>query len=309
MAAELAEDGSIELNRAERAEHPLAGVAYAVGAFVSWGLLPIYFQLFKHLAPMEILAQRVFWTFLTVLGIQALLGRLKNLRALVADKKTAFAWCASSLCIGGNWLIFVFAATHGQVLETSLGYFICPLLNVLLGVVLLGERLTPARTVAVGLAAIAIAVRIALYGHVPVIALTLAASFAAYGYLRKHLKADPLTGLLGDTLFLVPAAIAYLGYSLAHGSNAFLNGSNLDRLAIYLLAPITLVPLGWFAAGAKRLPLVTLGFIQYLAPSLSFLSAILLLGEHMDTSQLAAFGLIWIGLALYTADAWKSRVQ
>lgn len=303
MAAELTEDASITTR-----EHPLAGIAYAVGAFTAWGILPLYFQWLHHIAPVEILAQRIFWTFVTVLGIQFALGRLGGLKALIATPKTAFAWIASSLCIGANWLIFVYAATHGQVLETSLGYFICPLLNVLLGVVLLGERLSPVRALAVLLAATAILLRIGLYGHLPLIALSLAASFAAYGFLRKQLKADPLTGLLGDTLFLVPPAFGYLVYTAINGSNTFLVGSNVDRVLLYLLAPITLVPLAWFAAGAKRLPLATLGFVQYLAPSLSFLGAILVLHEPIDASQLAAFALIWLALVLYTTDAWKSRV-
>ena len=290
-------------------EHPLAGVGFAVGAFVSWGLLPLYFQLVKHVSPPELLAQRVFWTFLTVLGIQAALGRLGGLRALVRDRRAVFAWLASSLLIGSNWLIFVYAATTGHVLETSLGYFICPLLNVLLGVVLLGERLTAARTVAVGLAGAAVAVLIAFYAKPPLIALSLAASFAVYGFLRKQLQADALTGLLGDTLFLVPPALAYLAYSAVQGENIFLIGTNTERVLIYLLAPITLIPLGMFAAGAKRLPLATLGFVQYLAPSISFLCAVFLLREPFTAPQLAAFVLIWLGLLLYSVDAWRNRAQ
>lgn len=289
------------------AEHPLLGLACAVGAFVSWGLLPLYFQWLKHIAPMEILAERIWWTFVTVVIVQLALGRLGSVRLLVQNRRTVLAWLASSLCIGSNWLIFVYAATHGQVLETSLGYFICPLLSVLLGVAVLGERLTRARMVAVGLAAAAVGVLVMFYAKLPLIALSLAASFAVYGLLRKQLKADPLTGLLGDTLFLVPAAIAYLVVGASHGENIFLSGGNADRVLLYLLAPITLIPLGLFAAGAQRLPLATVGFVQYVAPTLSFLCAIFVLREPFTTPQLAAFGLIWAGLLLYTADAWKQR--
>jgi chloramphenicol-sensitive protein RarD len=302
VAIELTEETVVEAR-----EHPLTGVAYAVGAFTAWGLLPLYFRWLQHIRPTEILAQRIFWTFVTVVLVQLALGRLSDARALVSSKKAALAWLASSLCIGSNWLIFVYAATHGQVLETSLGYFICPLLNVLLGVVLLGERMGRARAAAVGLAACAVLVLIVFHARLPLIALSLAASFAAYGFLRKQLKADPLTGLLGDTLFLVPAAIAYLGYSALHGENAFISGTNQDRVLLYLLAPITLIPLGFFAAGAKRLQLATLGFVQYLAPTLSFLGAIFLLHESFSTAQLLAFLLIWIGLLLYTLDAWRTR--
>lgn len=304
MSAVLTEEAPITVR-----EHPLTGVGFAVAAFVTWGLLPLYFQLLKHVTPMELLAQRVFWTFVTVLLIQAALGRLGDLRALVQDKRAVFAWVASSLLIGSNWLIFVYAATHGQVLQTSLGYFICPLLNVLLGVLLLGERLTPARTAAVGLAGAAVALLIFVYAQLPLIALSLAGTFAGYGFLRKHLKADPLTGLLGDTLFLMPAALAYLLNSTAHGENLFVSGNNTERLLLYLLAPITLIPLGMFAAGARRLPLATLGFAQFLAPSISFLCAVFLLREPFTTPQLLAFTLIWAGLALYTLDAWRNRTR
>ncbi len=302
MSAVLTEEGSLTVR-----EHPLTGVGFAVGAFVSWGLLPLYFQLLKHISPAELLAQRIFWTFLTVLGIQAALGRLGDLRALVRDKRAVLAWLASSLLIGSNWLIFVYAATHGQVLETSLGYFICPLLNVLLGVVLLGERLTPARTLAVVLAAAAVGVLIVFYAKLPLIALSLAGSFAVYGFLRKQLQADALTGLLGDTLFLVPVALIYLANSTVQGANQFLIGTNTERVLLYLLAPITLIPLGMFAAGARRLPLATLGFVQYLAPSISFLCAIFVLREPFTTPQMVAFLLIWVGLVLYSVDAWRSR--
>jgi chloramphenicol-sensitive protein RarD len=303
----VAIEATDDTDLASSAEHPMLGIACAVGAFVSWGLLPLYFQWLKHIPPMEILAERIWWTFVTVLLVQAALGRLGGLRALVQNRRTVLAWLASSLCIGANWLIFVYAATHGQVLETSLGYFICPLLNVLLGVAVLGERLTGARILAVGLAACAVGVLIVFYAKLPLIALSLAASFAVYGLLRKQLKADPLTGLLGDTLFLVPAAIAYLAVGVSHGENSFLSGNNTDRILLYLLAPITLIPLGLFAAGAQRLPLATVGFVQYLAPTISFLCAIFVLHEPFTTPQLVAFALIWSGLALYTADAWKQR--
>lgn len=303
-AASLTEEAPITVR-----EHPLTGIGFAVAAFTTWGFLPLYFQLLTHVSPTELLAQRVFWTFVTALTIQTALGRLGVLRALIQDRRAIFAWIASSLLIGANWLIFVYAATHGQVLQTSLGYFICPLLNVLLGVLLLGERMTPARTIAVGLATAAVALLIIVYAKIPLIALSLAATFAGYGFLRKHLKADPLTGLLGDTMFLLPAALAYLLNATAHGENHFVIGSPAERVLLYLLAPITLIPLGMFAAGAKRLPLATLGFAQYVAPSISFLCAVFLLREPFTTPQLAAFVLIWTGLALYSLDAWKNRTR
>jgi len=290
-----------------RQEHPLTGVLYAVGAFATWGVLPLYFQMLKHVSPGQLLAQRVWWTFLTVILVQLFLGRLGNILQIFRSRKIFFAWLASSLLIGSNWLIFVYAATHGQVLETSLGYFICPLFNVVLGAIVFRERLTRPRILALALATLAVTILIVFYARLPIIALSLAATFAAYGLLRKKLDTDPLTGLLADTLFLVPAAFFYLVQAAATGSNTFVHGDNSDRLLLYLLAPITLIPLGFFAAGAQRLQMATLGFLQYLTPTISFLCAILLLREPFTTPQLIAFVLIWAGLLIYSAEAIYRR--
>lgn len=284
-----------------------SGALAVVTAFTVWGVLPLFFVLLSHVDATEILAQRVLWALVAVVLIKVLLGQGKDLKRIFESRQSIQTFALSSLLIGGNWLIFIYGMKTGQVLQSSLGYFICPLMNVALGIVLFGERLRPARAWAVGLATAAVLLLIAFHGQVPYIALSLAATFAFYGVLRKQAKVDPITALYGDTIFLVPLALPFLAYLAYQGNSAFLNEGWLDRGLLMALAPITIVPLGLFAFGAKRLDLATVGFAQYIAPSLQFVVAVFVLHEPFSGVQLGAFSLIWIALALYSADTLAVR--
>jgi len=283
------------------------GALSVITAFTVWGILPLFFVLIAHVGAMEILAQRVLWALLAVVALKYALGQSRDLYALLSHRKTAITFAVSALLIGANWLIFVYGMKTGQVLQSSLGYFICPLLNVLLGVAFFGERLRPARALAVGLAFAAVALLVVLHGSIPYIALSLAGTFALYGLIRKQTAVDPITALFGDTIFLLPLALPYLGYLAYTGNSAFIAGGLVDKGYLMALAPITIIPLGLFAVGAKRLDLATLGFAQYIAPSLQFIIAVFILSEPFSTVQFMAFSLIWLALALYSADALAVR--
>jgi chloramphenicol-sensitive protein RarD len=291
------------------ARQTAAGAIAVLTAFFLWGVFPLYFQLLKHVGATELLVQRILWTALALFAVKLLAGRLSDLRALLASRRATANFFASACCIGGNWLIFVYAVTHGLVLETSLGYFICPLFTVLLGVLLLGEALRPARAVALLLALAAVTLLVWHYGHAPWIALGLAATFAVYGLLRKRVNTDPLTALFGDVAFILPFALFYLGMITTSGSNTFLVGTAQDRILLLLLAPLTILPLGLFAYGARRLDLATVGFAQYITPTISFLCAVFLLGERFDSTQFIAFLLIWTALGLYSVDVLRLRAR
>lgn len=291
------------------ARQTVQGALALLAAFFLWGIFPLYFQLLKHIGATELLAQRILWTALALFALKLAAGRLRDFRALLASRRATANFFASACCIGANWLIFVYAVTHGLVLETSLGYFICPLFTVLLGVLFLGEALRPARAIALLLAAAAVALLVWHYGHAPWIALGLAATFALYGLLRKRVNADPLTALFGDVIFILPLALLYLGSLTANDSNSFLIGTLQDRILLLLLAPLTILPLGLFAYGAKRLDLATVGFAQYITPTISFLCAVFILGEHFDTTRFIAFALIWTALALYSLDVLRARAR
>lgn len=285
------------------------GALCAAACFAFWGVLPLYFHMLHHIGPMEMLAERILWTVVTLVVVKAAMGRLSDLKTVFANRAQTLNFAFSAACIGSNWLIFVYAVSIERVLQTSLGYFICPLISVLLGVLFLGEKLSPARGVAVGLATLAVLMLMVYLGQPPVIALGLALTFALYGLSRKKIVVDPLTGLYGDVIFLLPLAIGYLGWLTINGENTFFTGTNFDRVALYLLAPFTIGPLAMFAVGVRRLDLATVGFIQYLAPIISFTMAVFVLGESFGGVQLACFALIWVALVIYTIDAFRHTTR
>jgi len=281
-----------------------AGFAAAIAAFCLWGLAPLYFKWVAQVPASEIVAHRVLWSVVLLSLIVLFRRQWPRVRAVLAQPRLLATLALSAVLNSCNWLIFVWAIAHDQVLETSLGYFINPLLSVLLGRVFLGERLRPWQTVAVFIVIAGVLWRIIGVGHLPVVALLLALTFGFYGLIRKRTPVDAVTGLLVETVLVLPLALAWLAWRYAQGE-AWIGRDLSVECLLPLAGIVTAVPLTLFAMGARRLPLATLGFLQYLAPSISLCLAVFLFGEPFDRPRFFGFGLIWVALALYSADLWR----
>jgi len=281
---------------------PFSGLAAAVGAFVIWGVFPLYLKPMAEVPALQIMAHRVVWCCLLVFGWLAIRGELGAVRAALADRGSRMRLAASATLISINWLLYVWAVNNGHTVEASLGYFINPLLNVVLGVMVLHERLNRAQWLAVSLAALGVIYLTAATAHPPWIALALAVSFGTYGLIRKVVKVDSVPGLATETLLLAPFAIAFLAWcevrgvgALGHASvgiNALLVGSGL----------ITALPLALFAYGARLIPYSTIGIVQYIGPTLQFLIGVFVFREAFTAERAVGFVAIWAALAIYAAD-------
>jgi chloramphenicol-sensitive protein RarD len=257
--------------------------------------------------PLDILANRIVWSLVLVLAVLAWLGRWSWFAAALRSPRTVGAYAATALLLSVNWLTWIWAVGNGRIVDSSLGYFMTPLVNVALGTLVLGERPRVAQWAAVGLAFAGVAVMTAATGALPWIGLVLAFSFGAYGLVRKTAPLGALEGLTLETMLLFPLALAYLVWHWSAGPTSFPAPSIGVNLWLLGLGPGTAIPLLCFAYGARRLPLTTLGLLQYLSPSIQFGLGIFVFGEALGVGRLAGFALIWIGLALYSADAWRQR--
>lgn len=283
------------------------GTLYALVAYGSWGVVPLFWKLLDRMGAAEILAYRVACSVVFVLAVLAATKRLEAVRAVFRDRSTLRLLIASSLLIALNWGVFIWAVTTGHLVDASLGYFVNPLVSVVLGVVLLRERLRRLQWIAVALGGVGLALMFLSRASGLVVPLTLALTFATYGYLRKMAPVESMIGLFVETLVCAPLAIGYLIVVEASGEGILARGE-LTLLPLALLAgPVTAVPLAAFAAAARRMPLSTLGFFQYIAPSLQFLTAVVLFGEKVEPGRFAAFAIIWAALAAITLDAWRVR--
>lgn len=285
-----------------------SGLIAAVGAYGLWGLLPIFFKLLHHVSPGEVVAQRIIWSLILIL---ALLVLRRNLSALVATLRAPhllLPLLASALLIALNWLIYVWAVNDDHVIAASLGYFLNPLVNVALGVFVLKERLRRVQAIAIGIAAVGVAIMAGAALTTLWISIGLALSFAFYGLVRKLTPVSPMAGLGAETLILTVPATAYLMWLSGQGGIAFGGDSGTTALLI-LSGAITTIPLVLFAIAARRLPMTTLGLIQYIAPTLQFLCGILLFGESLSGGQIASFILIWLGLILFATDSVRAARQ
>ena len=282
-----------------------AGLVYAACAFTWWGLFPIYIRLVTSVPAAEILAHRVVWCLLFVGAALSWRGQWAWLRPVARQPRVLFAFMASALLIGGNWLAYIWAVSNGHVLDASLGYFITPLVNVLLGTTLLHERLRPPQWVALSLAAFGVVWLAWQAGHPPWIALTLAVTFGAYGLLRKVAVLGALEGLTLETMLLAPIALAVIGLAASHGTGSFPAADLQTNLWIIALGPVTAVPLLLFAAAARRLSMTTLGLMQYIGPTIQFAVGVWLFHEPFSTARLIGFGFIWLALLVYTADGLR----
>ncbi len=281
------------------------GALYGVLAYGLWGFFPLYFKAVAKVPATEVLAHRIFWSFLVLLVLVAVTRRGGEIRAVFRNRKAAWMLCGSTLLIATNWLLFVISVETNRVLESSLGYFINPLVNVLLGRLFLSERLRGAQRASLILAVSGVVLLVALHGKVPWISLALAVTFAFYALLRKTAPVESLAGLTFETGILVPAALCYIVWGAVSGNGAYLTGTaRFDRL-LPLAGIITAVPLLAFGAAARRVRLTTLGFLQYVSPTGHFLLAVFAFGEPFGKGDLAAFLLIWTGLAVYTVDAFR----
>ncbi len=283
------------------------GLWLAIGAYILWGILPLYFKLLGPVPPVQILAHRVLWSLVLLLAAVAIWRRGPAIRAAARGRTLALLGCSATL-IAINWLTYIWSVSHAHVLEASLGYFINPLVNVALGVAVLGERVGRTQWVAVGIAALGVLVMAIAGGGSVWISLVLAFSFGLYGLVRKIAAIDALGGLTVETLLLAIPALLVLGQAQAAGTAAF--GPDL-RLNILLIAAgaITAAPLLLYAAAAKRLRYATLGLLQYVAPTLQLAQAVLLFGEPLLGYHIAAFALIWTGCAVYALAGWHAATR
>lgn len=281
------------------------GLIFGLGAYLIWGFLPLYFTLLAALLPTEIVAHRVVWSVAFIAILATLLGRWPSILAAIRSPRLLATLSLSAVLIAGNWLIYIWAVLNGHVLEGSLGYFLNPLFNVLLGVLLLKEKLSPAQKVAIALASLGVAIFAFGSARTLWISLTLAGTFASYGYLRKVVPVDSLEGLAVETAVLAPFALAWLLWLGHQGLAGFPADVATNGYAI-LSGVVTAVPLLLFAAAAKRLPLSTLGFLQYVGPTLQFLLAVFVFREAVTLVQMLAFAAIWPACLIFAADGFRS---
>lgn len=285
-----------------------AGIAYALAAYTIWGVFPLYFRALRSIPTLEVLMHRMVWSLLVVAIVLALLRRWRWLGAVRAAPGLLGRYGLSALLISVNWFVYIWSVSNGHVVDASLGYFITPLFSVLLGRVVLNERPRPLQWSAIGIAAIGVVWLAVQAGHVPWIGLALAASFSAYGLAKKTAPLAALEGLALETALLFPFAIAALLWLGAHGQNALATSEPTLRLLIVASGPLTALPLLLFGAGARRIPMATLGLLQYVSPTLQLLIGVLVFGEAFGSAALVGYLVIWSALVLYAGEgAWWSR--
>ncbi|MGL5653555.1 EamA family transporter RarD [Vibrio misgurnus] len=282
------------------------GMLLAVSAYTMWGIAPIYFKALGAVSALEILSHRVLWSFFLLAILVQLGRRWGNVQSVVKTPRKLGLLLITALLVGVNWLIFIWAINSNHLLDASLGYYINPLLNVLLGMLFLGERLRKLQWFAVMLAAIGVAIQLVVFGSVPIVAIALATTFGVYGLLRKKIQIDAQTGLFLETLFMLPAAAIYLFWIAdTTTSNMALNPWQLNLLLV-CAGVVTTLPLLCFTGAAARLKLSTLGFFQYIGPSLMFLLAVLIYGEAFSSDKALTFAFIWSALLIFSFDGLKT---
>jgi chloramphenicol-sensitive protein RarD len=284
------------------------GAFAAAGGFLIWGLVPVYWKQLAGINPVELITHRIVWSLVFLLGVIGWQRNFPALRDAFRSGRLIGLNLLSSVLLAANWTVYVWAVNSGHVIESSLGYFLVPLVNVALGSVLLHERLRPLQWTAIGFAALGVAFLLFRVGHVPWIALSLAGTWAGYGLLKKKSALGAITGLTVETLLLFPIAAALLLWWHRTGEGALGRVDLRQHGFVLSVGVVTAVPLLLFAYGAQRIRLTTLGLLQYLAPTVQFLLGYYLYREPFDAARLQAYGLIWLGLALYSADGfWSQR--
>ncbi len=284
------------------------GIAYGLIAYGIWGAFPLYFHALEPSGAFEILAHRILWTFVLCAVVLLVRRDLQWLRALLRSPRLSIGVTVAAIVIAVNWVVYVFAVLSGHTYEAALGYFLNPLVTVALGVVILGERLRPLQWAAVAVGVAAAVVLTVEGGAFPWISLTLAFSFGTYGLVKKKVGAslEAMHSLVAETAVLAPFAIGVIVYLHVRGDGTFLGHGGLHPTLLVLAGPVTAGPLLLFAASARRIPLVTVGLIQFITPVLQLLTAVFLLDEHVSTGLWVGFGIVWIALVLLTVDSLRS---
>lgn len=289
--------------RGERDDARVVGAGYATLAFGFWGLVPLYWKRVAFVPGIEMLAHRVVWALPVLLALLAVRGRLRIVGRTLGEPRNRRLLALTAALVASNWFVFIYAVNHDRVLDASLGYYLNPLVNVLLGFVFLGERLTRWQIAAVALAGVGVLTLVVSLGVVPWVALYLAGSFAAYGLLRKRAGVDALPGLAVEVTLLAPVALAVLAGLALRGDTHALAAGPGGFLAVVASGLVTVLPLLWFTEGARRLRYATVGFFQYLAPTGHFLLAVFAFGEPFTRTHAFAFTAIWLAVVLYLSDA------
>ncbi|PTQ08124.1 EamA family transporter RarD [Vibrio splendidus] len=283
------------------------GILLAVAAYTMWGIAPIYFKSLSEVSPFEILSHRVVWSFFLLAFLLHMSRGWRKVRDTLTSKPKMLYLVATSILVGANWLIFIWAVNSNHMLDASLGYYINPLINVLLGMLFLGERLRKLQWFAVALAAIGVLIQLIAFGSVPIVAIALAFSFGFYGLLRKKVSLEAQTGLFIETLVMLPLAATYLLFIADSPTSDFSMNPMQLNLLLVAAGVITTIPLLCFTGAATRLKLSTLGFFQYIGPSLMFLLAVLIYGEAFTSDKAITFAFIWGALVIFSFDGLRNN--
>ena len=285
------------------------GIWYAIGSYVVWGTLAVYWKWLKEIPSGEILAHRVFWSFLFVFVLLMLGKRLAQVKEVLAVRKNAYMVLISGFLISVNWFLYIWAVNHDQVIEASLGYYINPLLSFALGVIVLREGMNRWQFISILLAAVGVLILIIEFGNIPWIALSLATTFALYGLTKKLVQLDSLITLGLETLMVFPFALGYLFFLQSTGTSSLGQISLITFILLACSGAFTAIPLFWFAQAAKRLPYTTISFIQYISPTISLILGIFLFKESFTWVHLVSFGFIWLALIVYSITSNRSFMK
>ena len=277
------------------------GILYALGAYIMWGLFPIYWKWLQTVPAVQVIGHRIIWSFVVLAGLMLVSRQWMKFRAALTPRVLAI-YLVAGLLLSANWLIYVWGVNAGHIVETSLGYFINPLFSVLLGVIFLGERLRPAQWFPLGLAASGVIYLTATYGSLPWIALSLAFTFGFYGLVKKTAPLGSLFGLTLETGLVFLPALGYLLFAENTGQGAFGHTDSFTLLLMVGAGPVTTIPLLMFASAARRIPLTMIGVLQYVAPTLQFLLGVLIYKEPFTTARLVGFSLVWIALIVFWTE-------
>jgi chloramphenicol-sensitive protein RarD len=286
-----------------------SGILYTAGAFLLWGFVPPYWKLIDHVPALQIPAHRILWTFVVLAGLISLRRGWGAVKEALVNRQTALTLALTAVLVCVNWTVFIWAVVSGQLVESSIGYFINPLISVALGVLLLRERLTFWQGVSVAFALGGVVYLAAGLKALPWISLTLAFSFGFYGLFRKTVAVDSVSGTFIESLYLLPLTLAFLGWETARGRGAFGGPGLLTNVLLVLAGPVTALPLVWFANGARRIPLSMVGFLQYLTPTAHLALGVLLYREPFTRTHLVSFALIWTGILIYTVSTTAQRIR
>lgn len=284
-----------------------SGYLFGIAGYLMWGGFPLYFPLLEPGSPIEILAHRIWWSFATMLLVVLLTRRWRQFRAILADRRTLGFLALAAVVITVNWGMFIFGVTSGRVVETSLGYFINPLVTMLFGVIVLRERMGRAQWTALAIGVMAVVVLTIDYGRPPWVAIVLALSFGTYGLAKKKANVAAIESLTVETMLLTPAALGFLAWLTITGRSHFLSEGAGHTVLMVTAGIVTAIPLLCFGAATTRIPLTAIGLLQYLTPCLQFIIGVVVLGEQMSTGRWIGFGLVWLALVTFAVSAVRAR--